>query len=102
MSSKNPFTVLKEEAPQVNEAFDGLITAISSTGGLDAKTRNLIYIGMKAAQGDAQAVVAHTHMAKNEGASRDEIRDTILITLTVAGVKGVTSCLAPALEVYNQ
>ncbi len=102
MSNQNPFAVLKEEAPQVSEAFDSLITAISSTGGLDAKTRQLIYIGMKASQGDTQAVIAHTPMAKREGASRSEIRDAILMTLTVCGVQGVTHCLIPALEAYEQ
>jgi hypothetical protein len=34
-----------------------------------------------------------------EGAAREEIRDTILLTLTVSGVSGVPACLAPALKV---
>lgn len=101
MQNQNPFVVFKKEAPQVAEAFDNLITAISSTGGLDAKTRHLIYIGIKASQGDTQAVVAHTPMAKKEGATREEIRDAILMTLTVSGVQAVTHCLVPALERYD-
>nr|WP_319488904.1 carboxymuconolactone decarboxylase family protein [uncultured Caproiciproducens sp.] len=101
MTNQNPFAVLKEEAPDVAEAFDKLIGAISSSGGLDAKTRQLIYIGIKASQGDAEAVAAHVPMAKMAGASRDEIRDTILMTMTVSGVLGVTHCLIPALEAYE-
>lgn len=98
---QNPFVVFKKEAPQVAEAFDNLISALSSTGGLDAKTRHLIYIGIKAAQGDTRAVVAHTPMAKNEGASKDEIRDAIIMTLTVSGVQGIAHCLIPALDAYD-
>jgi alkylhydroperoxidase/carboxymuconolactone decarboxylase family protein YurZ len=101
MSKQNPFAVFQEEAPLVAEAFDGLIAALSSTGGLDAKTRQLVYIGIKASQGDVGAVVAHIPMAKADGASRNEIRDAILLTLTVSGVQGIAHCLIPALEAYE-
>ena len=101
MQNQNPFAVFQEEAPQVAAAFDGLIGAISAQNGLDAKTRQLIYIGIKAAQGDAGAVAAHVPMAISHGATRDEIRDTILLTLTVSGVQGIAHCLIPALEAFE-
>jgi len=102
MENKNPFVTLQEEAPQVAGAFNGLIQALSSTDGLDAKTRQLLYIGIKASQGEAGAVIAHVPMAKAQGATRAEIRDAVLLTLTVAGVTGVTHCLVPALEAYDR
>lgn len=92
----------KEEAPEVASAFDGLIGALSSQPGLDAKTCQLIYIGIKAAQGDADAVTAHVPMLKAAGGTRDELRDTILVTLTVNGVKGVVSCLPRALAKFDE
>lgn len=98
---KNPFAVLKEESPRVAEAFDGLIAAVSSDGGLDTKTRQLIFIGIKASQGDSRAVAAHVPMAKQAGASREEIRGAILMTLPATGVQGITTCLIPALEAYE-
>lgn len=101
MQSKNPFEVFQQEAPQVANAFDGLIKAVSSSDGLDAKVRQLVYIGIKASQGDAGAVAAHVPMAKSNGATREDIRDTILMTLTVSGVKGIANCLVPALEAYE-
>lgn len=101
-TTKSPMLYFKEEAPEVAGAFDGLIKAISSQTGLDAKTRQLIYIGIKAAQGDADAVSAHVPMLKAAGGSRDELRDTILVTLTVNGVKGVVSCLPRALEKFDE
>ncbi len=101
MQNKNPFIVFREEAPEVAAAFDRLIGSISSLDGLDAKTCQLIYIGIKASQGEAGAVAAHVPMAKNAGATRREIRDTILLTLTVAGVQGMSHCLVPALEAYE-
>ena len=41
-------------------------------------------------------------MAKAAGATREEIKNTILLTLTVCGVSGVLSCLEPALAAYDK
>ncbi len=101
MEIKNPMEVFQNEAPEVAAAFNNLIGALSSTEGLDARTRQLIYIGMKASQGDAAAVIAHTPMAKQAGATREELKDTILLTLTVSGIKGVITCLPGALSAYD-
>ncbi|MBP1677245.1 MAG: Carboxymuconolactone decarboxylase [Bacteroidetes bacterium] len=98
----NPLDTFQKEAPEVAKAFDGLIDALKSTSGLDAKTKQLVYIGIKSSMGDTTAVYYHVKMAKQLGATREEIRDTILITLTVCGLKGVTSCLPTAMEAYDQ
>lgn len=99
---ENPMEVFMREAPAAAEAFNGLIDAIcSSSDGMDAKTRQLAYIAIKASQGDMAAVYAHVPMAKAEGASRGEVRDAILLTLTTAGIRGVVSCLGPAMEMYD-
>lgn len=98
----NPLDIFQKEAPEVAKAFDGLIDALKDTTGLDAKTKQLVYIGIKATMGDTTAIYYHVQMAKKLGATREEIRDTILITLTVCGLKGVASCLPTALEVYDK
>lgn len=98
MASVNPFMVLKQEAPEVSDAFNGLLSAIASKGSLDDKTRQLIFIGIKSSQGDVSAVTSHIPMAKQAGASREEILDTIILTLAISGTQGVSSCLVPALE----
>lgn len=102
MDRYNPVSVFMNEAPQVAAVFNRVIDAICAVDGIDAKTRQLIYIGIKASQGDDKAVLAHVPMAKAAGARRAEIRDTILLTLTVSGVSGVFSCLANALETYEK
>ena len=70
--TRNPMEVFREEAPAAAQAFNGLITALSASQDLDGRTRQLIYIAMKAAQGDVGAVAAHAGMAKKAGASRAE------------------------------
>lgn len=101
MEQKNPYQFYQEEAPEAAAAFDGLIKSLAMPNGLDPKTMQLIYIGIKASQGDAGAVCAHVPMAKQLGASKEEIKNTILLTLTVCGVSGVLACLQPALQVYE-
>lgn len=98
----NPIANFQKEAPEVAQAFDGLIEALESTSGLDVKTKQLVYIGIKSSQGDSTAIFYHVTMAKQLGATREEIRDTILITLTVCGLQGITSCLKTALDVYDE
>ena len=98
----NPVELFQKEAPAVAEAFDGLIESLKASTGLDGKTKQLVYIGIKAAMGDTTAVYFHVQMAKKLGATRDEVKDTILITLTVCGLKGIVSCLPAALEAYDQ
>jgi len=101
--NNNPMALFQQEAPAVASAFDGLIQALcASSDGMDAKTRQLVYIAMKASQGDQAAVYAHVPMAVNEGATRGEVRDAVLLTLTVSGIRGVVTCLAPALEVCDR
>ncbi len=101
MSSENPYAVFLKEMPQAAQAFNGLIDAVCAMDGLDARTRQLIYIGIKASQGDAAAVAAHAPMAKQAGATREEVRDAVALTLTTSGVSGVIKCLPGALAAYD-
>ncbi|MCL1632507.1 carboxymuconolactone decarboxylase family protein [Sporolactobacillus sp. CPB3-1] len=90
-----------KEAPEAAQAFNGLINSLSESTGLDPKTKQLIYTAMRASQGDTAAVVAHARMLKRIGASRDELKEAILMTLTVSGIKGIAACLEPALHVFD-
>jgi alkylhydroperoxidase/carboxymuconolactone decarboxylase family protein YurZ len=101
MEKKNSYQMFMEEAPEAASAFNGLIKSLSQAGGFDEKLQHLIYIGIQASRGNTTAVVAHVPMAKQAGATRDEVKGAILMSLTVSGVSGVLSCLAPALEAYD-
>ena len=94
--------VFQKEAPEVAAAFNGLIQSLVASKGLDPKTKQLIYIAMKASTGDAMAVRFHVPMAKAAGATREEVVDAILMTLTVSGIRGVASCLPEAVKQFEQ
>jgi len=94
--------IFQKEAPEVAEAFNGLIKAIVAQEGLDQKTRQLIYIAMKASMGDVLAVKAHIPMATEAGATRNEVTGAILMTLTVSGIRGVVTCLPEAVRYFEK
>ena len=93
--------VFNREAPDVARAFDGLIQAISKSPGLDAKTKQLIYIAIKASKADQAALSFHIPMAKQLGATKAEVVDAILMTLTVSGITGVAGCLPGAIAYFD-
>lgn len=98
----NPLEVFQNEAPEVAAAFNGLIMSLVDTKGLDQKTKQLIYIAMKASMGDTMAVRAHVPMAKAAGATKAEVVDAILMTLTVSGIRGVVSCLPEVVRQFDE
>jgi len=102
MSGKSPLEIFQAEAPDVAKAFDDLIKAIVASKGLDEKTKQLIYIAMKASNGDVSAVNAHIPMAKKLGATKEEVVDAILLTLTVSGIRGVVSCLPEVAKYFEE
>jgi AhpD family alkylhydroperoxidase len=97
----NPMDVFQREAPEVAAAFNGLIISLVASKGLDPKTKQLIYIAMKASMGDSMAVKAHVPMAKAAGATKEEVVDAILMTLTVSGIRGVVTCLPEAVQQFD-
>jgi alkylhydroperoxidase/carboxymuconolactone decarboxylase family protein YurZ len=93
--------IFNQEAPDVAKAFNGLIQAISNSKGLDAKTKQLIYVAIKASNADQAALSFHVPMAKELGATKAEVVDAILMTLTVSGIAGVASCLPGAIACFE-
>ena len=91
-----------EEAPGVNKAFFDLVGSIQKDAGLDEKTFQLIYIAIKAANGEIGPVAAHAGMAKKAGATREEVRGAVIVTMMTNGVTGIASCLGPALDAYDK
>lgn len=97
----NPMELFMKEAPDVARAFDGLIQSLIASEGLDAKTKQLIYIAMKSAMGDDTAVTFHAPMAKQLGATKTEIVDAVLLSLTVSGISGVMACLPSVVKLFE-
>ena len=101
MAEKNFFELFAEEAPEISKTFGELVGNIKATSGLDEKTFELVFIGIRAADCSVNSVAAHTGFAKKAGATREEVRGAILVSMLANGVDGVSACLAAALEAYD-
>ena len=101
MAEKHFFEIMSEEVPSARKAFMDLVGTLQKDGGLDEKTFQLVYIALKASVGEDGAVAAHSAMAKKAGATREEVRGAVLITLMSNGVTGVSSSLGAALNSYD-
>jgi alkylhydroperoxidase/carboxymuconolactone decarboxylase family protein YurZ len=101
MENKSTLEIFQTEAPEVQKAYEGVIYSLIALKSLDQKTKQLIYIGMKVVTDDKNAVFHHVPMAKAAGATRDEIKETIILSLTVTGLKSISKFLSQALDIYD-
>lgn len=99
--TNNPLTIFKNEAPEIQKSYDALIQSLINDEGLDNKTKQLIYIAMKMVVNDELAVRMHVPMAKMMGATREEIKTTVLLGLTVIGLQAASKYLPLVLDTYD-
>lgn len=71
--------------PQVAAAYEQLGQCTQEWGPLDKKTRELIKLGVAVGDKHEGAVHSHTRRALDAGATPDEIRHSVLLSLTTIG-----------------
>ncbi|BCX03702.1 MAG: alkylhydroperoxidase [Candidatus Roseilinea sp.] len=84
----------KKLHPKVWRAYERLGATAAESGPLDAKTRELIKLGMAAALRGESAVKSHTHRALAVGASNEEIIHAILLGITTIGFPAMMTALS--------
>jgi 4-carboxymuconolactone decarboxylase len=91
----------KKDHARLWRAYDKLGAAAAESGPLDAKTRELIKLGMAAAQRSESAVKSHAHRALEEGASVDEVIHAVLLGVTTIGFPAMMTALSWAQEAIS-
>ena len=99
---KSFFDVWGKESPETMKDFMGFIGSLMKNSGLDEKTFQLIYMAIQATRGGIDSVAAHAGFAKKAGATRDEVKGAILLTLMTNGINGVADALTVALDSYDR
>ncbi len=90
------------ECPDLARALDRLIDVYRSGKGLDAKTRQLVNIGIQTATRNPRGVFFHAGMARQSGAAREEVIGAVVMNLHLSGLASVLDCLPAALEGYDR
>ena len=88
-----PYQAFRIDHPSVYAAYEALGAAIANAGPLDAKTRELIKIGMAAANGSETGVESHVHRALDAGATEREIEHTVMLGINVLGFSTMMASL---------
>ncbi len=79
--------------PKVYAAYESLGTTAAEAGPLDAKVRELIKLGMAAANGSESGVQSHVHRALESGATEDEIEHALLLGVNTLGFSRMMAAL---------
>ncbi|MDP4119834.1 MAG: carboxymuconolactone decarboxylase family protein [Bacillota bacterium] len=101
MKVSKSFETFVKEAPEVHSAWMEAVQKFDKASKLDRKTEELCYISVMSAVRLESGIPFHVKMAKQLGATRDEIISTVLVGLPAVG-NVVTNSLPIALEAFDE
>ena len=87
------FQEVSERFPEVFGHYSALAESISKLKGMDAKTQELVKLGISIGAGTEGAVHSHTRRALDLGATEDEIVQCALLAITTIGWPGAMAAL---------
>jgi AhpD family alkylhydroperoxidase len=99
--NENPYELFQKECPEIAARFNDLVEAQKALKGLDSKTKQLINIAIQTANLNSRGVKLHAMMAKNEGATREEIIGAVVLNLHHSGFNAVMQCLPAAIHGFE-
>lgn len=85
------FLCFMKEAPEIQKAWMEMVQKTAMASALDKKTAELAYIAVLAATGLESGLPFHVGMARDLGATRDEIISATLLGLPAVGHKVIAS-----------
>lgn len=96
MKSRLParFLNFQKTYPELFAAYEDLGKAATSSGPLDRKQIALVKLGVAAGARMEGAVHSHCRRALEAGATPEEIRHVILLTVTTLGFPSMMACLS--------
>ncbi len=95
------FKSFLNDAPNHAQCWKELVEGLSEASALDPKTHNLAFISVLAVLRMENGIPFHVKLAKNAGATRDEVISAILVGLPPAG-HVVTEVLPSGIKAYDE
>lgn len=77
--------LIRQGAPDAMKAFASLSTAATASNAIDTKTKELMALAIGIAVHCDGCVAYHTKMAKQHGASRQEVLETVALAVYMGG-----------------
>ena len=92
---------LRKGIPDTMNGFSAMATAATAVGSLDPKTKELIATAISVAVRCDGCIASHTKAAEKNGASREEILETLGMAVYMGGGPSVAYA-AQALDAFDQ
>lgn len=80
-----PYEQFGQDFPSVIRAYEALGEACHESGPLDGKSRELVKLGIAIGAGLESATHAHARLAREAGATVEELRQVALLATTTVG-----------------
>jgi AhpD family alkylhydroperoxidase len=81
----NGVGLLRQASPDVMKAFSALSVAGTAAGAIDSKTKELMALAIGIAVHCDGCVAYHTKMARQHGATRGEVVETVALAIYMGG-----------------
>lgn len=95
------FECFFKEAPEQANAWMEVVKKLDEASALDSKTEEIAYIAVLSAVGLLSGIPFHVAHAKELGATREEIKSAVLLSLPAVGNKAIAA-LPVALEAFDE
>lgn len=79
------FKTFQKDYPEILDAYQKVGDLSASAGPMDRKTQRLVQLGISIGACSQGGVRSHARRALDEGATKEEILQTVLISLTTIG-----------------
>jgi 4-carboxymuconolactone decarboxylase len=92
----------QERYPELWKAYDQMGAAVHHAGPLDEKTRELVKLGIAVGNQTEGGVHSHTRKALDAGATVEEIRQVVLLSIPTIGFPNMMAALTSVDDVLEQ
>jgi 4-carboxymuconolactone decarboxylase len=79
------FKRFMEQNPEICEAYRKVGELCAETGPIAAKNQHLIQLGVSIGVGSKGAVRSHARRALDAGATKEEVKQVVLLSMTIIG-----------------
>ena len=79
---------------------EGAWGSVWARPGLDRRTRSMLVIALMAALGHEEELAMHIRATRNTGATREDVKEVLLMVAVYAGVPAANTAIRIAKEVY--
>ncbi|MBU1097513.1 MAG: carboxymuconolactone decarboxylase family protein [Bacteroidetes bacterium] len=101
MSIPKRYIKFKHDYSEVAAAYESMNDSVHAAGPLDEKTRALIKLAISTGARFEGSVHSHTRKALKAGASAEEIRHTIMMSLPTIGLPSMMAALSWADDILE-